>query len=85
MRGRFLVGAGIVQLDDANALGGERRHEDFAFKTVADCLESTDVSHVSSPFGFEPATIAASMAIDRPGTNDAAPACGPERSGGRRR
>ena len=31
---------------------------------------------------FEPATTAASMAIDRPGTIDDAPARGPERSGG---
>jgi hypothetical protein len=34
---------------------------------------------------FEPATTAASMAIERPETIAAAPACGPERSGGRRR
>jgi hypothetical protein len=33
---------------------------------------------------FEPATTAASMAIDRPGTIADAPARGPERSGGRR-
>jgi hypothetical protein len=31
---------------------------------------------------FEPATAAASMAIDRPKTIDDAPACGPQRSGG---
>jgi hypothetical protein len=31
---------------------------------------------------FEPATTAASMAIDGPGTIDDAPARGPERSGG---
>jgi hypothetical protein len=34
---------------------------------------------------FEPATTAASMAIDRPRTIDDAPARGPERSGGWRR
>jgi hypothetical protein len=34
---------------------------------------------------FEPATTAASMAINRPGTIDDAPARGPERSGGWRR
>jgi len=34
---------------------------------------------------FEPATIAASMAIYRPEAIDDAPACGPEHSGGRRR
>src|SRR5689334_7771948 len=33
---------------------------------------------------FEPATTAASMAMDRPRTIGDAPACGPERSGGRR-
>jgi hypothetical protein len=32
--------------------------------------------------GFEPATTAASMAIDGSGTIDDAPARGPERSGG---
>jgi hypothetical protein len=31
---------------------------------------------------FRAATIAVSMAIDRPGTIDAASACGPKRSGG---
>src|ERR1700745_3649325 len=34
---------------------------------------------------FEPATTAASMAMDRPRTIGDAPGCGPQRSGGRRR
>jgi hypothetical protein len=49
---------------------------------VAGLLEGADICHVTSPWLFEPATIAASMAICRPKAIAAAPIFGPERSGG---
>src|SRR5277367_6620276 len=71
--------------DDSDALGLDAEGDDLALELVGDLLEGTDVGHVASPAVFEPATAAASMAIDRPNTIDDAPACGPQRSGGRRR
>src|SRR4030095_5419524 len=70
---------------DADALGLDAQGHDVALVLVAGLLEGTDVSHVTSPLLFEPATIAASMAICRPEAIDDAPARGPECSGGRRR
>ncbi|HKD31327.1 MAG TPA: hypothetical protein VKC66_36160, partial [Xanthobacteraceae bacterium] len=45
----------------------------LALELVAGLLEGTDGCHVVSPWLFEPATIAASIAIDRPQAIDAAP------------
>jgi hypothetical protein len=78
--------AGPVGLgDDADALGLDAQGYDFALKLVARLLEGTDACHVTSPLLFEPATIAASMAICRPKAINNAPVFGPERSGGWRR
>src|SRR5262249_3133844 len=52
---------------------------------VAGLLEGANICHVKSPWLYEPATIAASMVICRPKVIAAAPAFGPERSGGWRR
>src|SRR5260370_41405087 len=71
--------------NDADTLGLDAEGHDLALVLVAGLLEGTDVSHVTSPLLFEPATIAASMAICRPEVIDDAPARGPERSGGWRR
>src|SRR5579871_3961429 len=70
--------------NDADAFGLDAEGDDLALELVAGLLEGTDGCHVVSPWLFEPATIAASMAIDRPQSIDAAP-LGPERSGGWRR
>ena len=66
-------------------LGLDAQGHDVALVLVAGLLEGTDVSHVTSPLLFEPATIAASMAICRPEAIGDAPARGPEQSGGWRR
>src|SRR5215468_6083124 len=66
--------AGPVGLrNDADAFGLDAEGDDLALKLVAGFLEGTDGCHVVSPWLFEPATIAASMAIDRPQAIDAAP------------
>src|SRR5258707_11125467 len=79
------VVAGPVGLrNDADALGLDAEGDDLALELVAGLLEGTDGCHVVSPWLFEPATIAASMAIDRPQAIADAP-LGPERSGGWRR
>src|SRR5258708_34352194 len=70
--------------NDADAFGLDAEGDDLALELVAGLLEGTDGCHVVSPWLFEPATIAASMAIDRPQAIDDAPA-GPECSGGWRR
>src|SRR5712692_2501232 len=70
--------------NDADAFGLDAQGDDLALELVAGLLEGTDGCHVVSPWLFEPATIAASMAIVRPQAIDDAPA-GPKRSGGWRR
>src|SRR5271165_4497105 len=70
--------------DDADVLGLNAEGDDLALELVADLLEGTDAGHVSSPGCFEPATTAASMAIDRTGTIGDASGNGPQQSGGRR-
>jgi hypothetical protein len=71
--------------NDTDARGAEAEGEDIAQELVlADLLEGADGCHVVSPWLSEPATIAVSMAINRPQAIDDAPA-GPERSGGWRR
>src|SRR6266481_3616745 len=68
------VVAGPVGLrNDADAFGLDAEGDDFALELVAGLLEGTDGCHVVSPWLFEPATIAASMAIDRPQAIDDAP------------
>src|SRR5258708_31411878 len=81
------VVAGPVGLrNDADALGLDAQGDDLALElAVAGLLDGPDVCHFGSPWLFEPATIAASMAIDRPQAIDDAPARGPEHSGGWRR
>ena len=65
--------------DDAHALGLDAEGDDFSLELVAGFLECANVSHKCSPCSlfFEPATIAASMAINRPEAIGAAPACRP--------
>src|SRR5258707_30565 len=72
------VVAGPVGLrNDADAFGLDAQCDDLALElAVAGLLEGTDVCHFVSPWLFEPATIAASMAIDRPQAIDDAPARG---------
>src|SRR6516162_8325160 len=80
----FVVG-GVGFRDDADAFGLQAEGDDLALEIVADLLERTDGSHITSPvLCFEPATTAASMAIYRPRTIGDAPE-GPQRSGGRSR
>src|SRR5262252_1839431 len=68
------VVAGPVGLrNDADPFGLHAEGDDLALELVAGLLEGTDGCHVVSPWLFEPATIAASMAIDRPQAIDAAP------------
>jgi len=81
----FIVVGAVFFGHDADAFGLHVQSDDLAHELVAGLLEGTDVSHDVSPWLFEPATTAASMAISRPKAIDAAPACGPKRSGGRRR
>src|SRR5215510_3587607 len=71
--------------DDADTLALQAQGDDLALELVAGLLEGADICHVISPWLFEPATIAASMAICRPKAIAAAPVFGPERSGGWRR
>src|SRR5262249_17247587 len=68
--------------DDADALALQAQGDDLALELVAGLLEGADICHVTSPWLFEPATIAASMAISRPKAIAAAPVFRPERSGG---
>src|SRR5262249_9433324 len=68
--------------DDADALALQAQGDDLALELVAGLLEGADICHVTSPWLFEPTTIAASMAICRPKAMAAAPVFGPERSGG---
>ena len=71
--------------DDADALGLQAQGDDLALEIVADLLERTDGSHVTSPVVFR--------ARDHRGLDGDLQAeddrrrtrCGPERSGGRRR
>src|SRR5712692_5801946 len=68
------VVAGPVGLrNDADAFGLDAEGDDLALELVAGLLEGTDGCHFVSPWLFEPATIAASMAIGRPQAIDAAP------------
>jgi len=68
------VVAGPVGLrNDADAFGLDAEGDDLALELVAGLLEGTDGCHVVSPWLFEPATIAASMAIGRPQAIDDAP------------
>src|SRR5271165_3983057 len=67
MAGGVVAGASGFR-DDANVLGLDAEGDDFALELVAYLLEGTDAGHVFSPGCFGPATAAASMAIDRPGT-----------------
>src|SRR6266851_4331580 len=69
------VVAGSIGLrNDADAFGLDAKGDDLALELVAaGLLEGTDGCHLVSPWLFEPATIAASMAIDRPQAIDAAP------------
>src|SRR5713226_7787228 len=60
--------------NDADAFGLDAQGDDLALELVAGLLEGTDGCHVVSPWLFEPATIAASMAIVRPQAIDDAPA-----------
>src|SRR6516162_8287130 len=62
--------------DDADALALQAQGDDFALELVAGLLEGADICHVTSPWLFEPATIAASMAICRPKAIDDAPSLG---------
>src|SRR5262249_46931172 len=80
-----LVAHPIGLRDDAYALALQAQGDDLALELVARLLEGADICHVTSPWLFEPATIAASMAICRPKAIAAAPVFGPERSGGWRR
>src|SRR6266481_9520943 len=68
------VVAGPVGLrNNADAFGLDAEGDDLALELVAGLLEGTDGCHFVSPWLFEPATIAASMAIDRPQAIDDAP------------
>src|SRR5258708_2190208 len=68
------VVAGPVGLrNNADAFGLDAEGDDLALELVAGLLEGTDGCHVVSPWLFEPATTAASMAIDRPQAIDDAP------------
>src|SRR6266481_6277436 len=68
------VVAGPVGLrNDADAFGLDAEGDDLALELVAGLLEGTDGCHFVSPWLFEPATIAASMAIDRLQAIDDAP------------
>src|SRR5258708_530568 len=68
------VVAGPVGLrNDADAFGLDAEGDDFALELVAGLLEGTDGCHVVSPWLFQPATIAASLAIHRPHAIDGAP------------
>src|SRR5215467_7759782 len=69
---RVVAGPGGLR-NDADAFGLDAEGDDLALELVAGLLEGTDGCHVVSPWLFEPATIAASMAIDRPQAIDAAP------------
>src|SRR5262245_55810388 len=74
--------AGPIGLgDEADAPGLDAQGYDFALKLVAGLLEGADACHITSPLLFEPATIAASMAILRPKAIDDAPV----RAGAQRR
>src|SRR5260221_361596 len=68
------VVAGPVGLrNDADAFGLDAEGDDLALELVAGLLEGTDGCHVVSPWLFEPATTAASLAIGRPQAIDDAP------------
>src|SRR5262249_43007605 len=82
---RSVVARPIGLRGDADALGLDAQGDDLALKRAAGLLEGADSCHVISPWLLEPATIAASMAIDRPQAIDDAPACRTEHSGGWRR
>jgi hypothetical protein len=58
---------------------------DLALEFLTRLPECADICHVTSPWLFEPATIAASMAVSRRKAIADAPVFGPERSGGWRR
>ena len=66
-------------------LGLDAQGDDLALELAADLLEGTDVSHVTSPCCFEPRDHRGLDGDRLPEAIDAAPARGPERSGGWRR
>src|SRR5713101_5204645 len=69
-----VVAAPVGLRNDADASGLDAEGDDLALELVAaGLLEGTDGCHLVSPWLFEPATIAVSMAIDRPQAIDAAP------------
>src|ERR1700731_1322550 len=75
MAGGVVVGpVGIG--DDADALRLDAQGSNLAPEFLAGFLEGADVRHVISPWLFEPATIAASMAICRLKAIDDAPVFG---------
>src|SRR5260370_12182228 len=83
---RCVVAGPVGLWNYADAFGLDAQGDDLALElAVAGLLEGTDVCHDVLPCLFEPATIAASMAIDRPQAIDDAPARAPEHSGGWRR
>ncbi len=70
---------------DAHGLGLHAERDDLTLELVADLLEGTDAGHVKSPFCLEePATAAASMAIERPVSDRRRIRNGRQRAGGRR-
>src|SRR5258708_25129954 len=72
-----VLAAPVGLRNDADASCLNAQGDDLALElVVARLLEGTDGCHVVSPWLFEPATIAASMAIDRPQAIDAAPPWG---------
>ena len=75
----------LVFGDDADALGLQAQGDDLALEIVADLLERTDVSHVTSPVVFR-ARDHRGLDGDLTGRGRSAThPLGPERSGGRRR
>src|SRR5712671_2946947 len=83
---RSLVVGGVGFRDDADAFGLQTEGDDLALEIVADLLERTDGSHVTSP------VCVSSPRPPRPrwrssgrGRSATHPPSGPQRSGGRRR
>src|SRR5262245_33264578 len=82
---RRIIAHPVGLRNDAYAPALPAQGNDLALEIVAGLLEGADICHVNSPWLYEPATIAASMAICRPKVIAAAPVFGPEHSGGWRR
>ena len=75
----------LALCDDADALGLQAQGDDLALEIVADLLERTDGSHVTSPVVFR-ARDHRGLDGDLTGRGRSAThPLGPERSGGRRR